>query len=104
MTVKDLLEAMGQPDKANLAQYGSNTHDQLIYYRGDRTWYVYVRNGVVSSIQNQAGGRIDLPEVAQHAKCPTPEQLKQLEFDASRISNRDNHAVQAELARARVCR
>lgn len=103
MTLKDLEAAMGQPSKANLAQYGPNTHDQLIYYRSSRTIYVYLRNGVVTSVQNQAGGEIKVGEPYREP-CPTPVQIKELEFEASRIANRDNQEMHTALAKARVCR
>ena len=41
---------------------------------------------------------------ADRAPCPTPQKIRELEFEASKISNRNNSSVQAELADARRCR
>jgi len=57
MTQSELTEALGWPNRINTGDYSSGTHDQLIFNRGDRTWYVYVTNGVVSSVQSRE--RID---------------------------------------------
>jgi hypothetical protein len=103
MTVKDLEQALGKPSRVNLAQYGPNTDDQLIYYRGNRTLYVYVRNGVVASIQNTEGGEIKVDSPSPKP-CLTPQQIRELEFEASRIVNRGNAGMHDALAKARACR
>ena len=36
--------------------------------------------------------------------CPTPQQIKSMEYDASKLSNRHNSGLQRDLANARACR
>lgn len=36
--------------------------------------------------------------------CRTPQQIESMEYEASKIANRDNRRLQAELADARACR
>jgi hypothetical protein len=62
-----------------------------------------VRNGVVTSFHDQAGAAPKVPETAE-SRCPTPQQIKAMEFEASRIANRANHRLWSQLARARACR
>ncbi|HMA10005.1 MAG TPA: DUF4124 domain-containing protein, partial [Ramlibacter sp.] len=38
------------------------------------------------------------------SNCPTPQQIKSMEYDASKLSNRHNSGMQRDLARARACR
>jgi hypothetical protein len=42
-------------------------------------------------------------EEATARGCPTPQQIKHLEFEASKIANRKHADMQARLARARAC-
>jgi hypothetical protein len=102
MTAKELEGAMGLPNVANLAQQGSDTADLFVYYRGNRTILVYVRNGLVTSIENRAGGEIG--SNAEPRQCPTPYQMKNLEFEASKIANRGDSPAARALASARACR
>ena len=37
-------------------------------------------------------------------KCPTPQQIKSMEYEASKIANRNNRISQSDLADARACR
>lgn len=83
MTQAELLEAMGQPDRANLANYNGTPHNQLIYERGGRTLYVYTDAGVVKAIQNtEAIGAARKPSV----RCPTPMEIRAMETSASSIT------------------
>ena len=105
MTGVELERAMGTPDKINAAQYGSSFHDQVIYYRNGRTLYVYLRDGVVTSIQHTEG----TPGAPIQAKpCPSAAEIRNIEFDISKISNRHNQPLQLELHKrlmdARACR
>jgi hypothetical protein len=105
MTEHELLQAMGEPDKINLAQYGANSDNQLIYYRDGRTLYVYVRNGIVTSMQNVDGNPIRWREEVQQAtrrpakQCPTANQIRDIEVAISALPNRDNKPLQVELHR-----
>jgi hypothetical protein len=38
------------------------------------------------------------------APCPTPQQLREMEYEASKIANRDNGLMQYKLGEARRCR
>ena len=99
MTRAELERAMGRPNKVNLAQYGSEMKDQLIYYTTDRTIYVYTHNYVVTAIQNTAGGEPKVytaPEV-QRKRCPSSSEIWELEIEISKLQNRGNQALQVEL-------
>ena len=102
MTQAELQRAMGNPDKVNAAQYGSELKDQLIYYTDSRTIYVYVTNGIVTAIQNTEGGR---PQATASTyptpsrACPSPRDIRNIEFELSKLENRDRPQVLAELHR-----
>lgn len=102
MTLKELKQAMGEPDKTSSSEYESGTEDELTYYRGNRTLFVSVRNGVVNSVRNTEL-RDTKPEPTR-SRCPTPQQIRDLEFEASRLDNRGNERLRRELAQARGCR
>jgi hypothetical protein len=96
MTEAELGQAMGAPDRSNLGNYGGVQSHQLIYDRGARTWYVYTRNGAVSSIQNTE--RIGVPERQRVSQpCPSPLAIRNMETSASSRSLRE--AEQVEMLR-----
>lgn len=96
MTEAELSQAMGAPDRANLGNYGGVQSHQLIYDRGTRTWFVYTRNGAVSSIQNTE--RIGGPERPRPTQpCPSPLAIRNMETSASSRSLRE--AEQVEMLR-----
>ncbi len=53
MSIAELNSAVGSPTRRNSSDYGRGTEDQLIYERGDRTLYVYARDGQVTSVQDR---------------------------------------------------
>ena len=80
MTETELLQAMGPPGRANLANYNGTPHNQLIYERGGRTLYVYTDGGVVKAIQNTES----IGSARQQAvRCPTPLEIRAMETSAS---------------------
>lgn len=91
MTVEDLQYAMGDASAINRSQTGSSAHDQYIYRRGARTVYVYVHNGLVTSIQDVSSGQT----AAVAGKCLSRREIWNLEVEASRIEIRNNEAAQA---------
>ena len=102
MTEAELLQAMGQPDRANLANYNGTPHNQLIYERGARTLYVYTDAGVVKAIQNTesiAGAR------RAAVRCLSPLEIRAMETSASSITLGEEERVQRrkEIAEARKC-
>lgn len=102
MTEVELLQAMGQPDRANLANYNGTPHNQLIYERGARTLYVYTDAGVVKAIQNSesvAGAR------RAAVRCPSPMEIRSMETSASSITLSEEERIQRrkEIAEARKC-
>ena len=103
MTEAELQQAMGNPSRANLANYNGAQHNQLIYERGGRTWYVYTDGGVVRSIQNTAsiGGA---SKVA--VRCPSNMEIRSMETSASSITLSEAERVQRrkEIAAARACK
>jgi len=102
------------PDKDNSSLYSSGRHDQLIYYQTGRTLYVYTENDVVTAVQDNEGppprpSAAALERPTRPSKvCPSDAEIRSLEIDQSMIRNRNNDALQAELARqlseARACR
>lgn len=102
MTRAELDSAMGRPDSVNTGQYGTSSQDQLVYRRGSRTLYVYVKDGVVTSIQNNQNVQ------AARKPCPTESEIKRIELDMSTLQNRDNQQLQTELrkqlAEAKACK
>jgi hypothetical protein len=115
MTYAELEREIGRPSKVNAAQYGKDFKDQLIYYTETRTIYVYTHNGIVTSIQNTDGGQRTQPTISTTAPspsrpiktCPSPSQIRDIEFELSKIEYRDKPQVLAELQRqlgaARSC-
>lgn len=107
MTRTELDQAMGSPDRVNVAQYGASLQDQLIYHRNGRTLYVYTKDGVVTSIQDTEG----MPAVRQpepSKPCASPREIRDIEIEISKIANRDNERLQTELHKrlldAKACR
>lgn len=116
MTRAELDRVMGgRPNKVNSSVYESGRKDQLIYYQTGRTLYVYTDDGVVSAVQEQQGPtEVDYanqPAPATYARparrCPTRKEIRDIEIEQSKIANRGNDRLQAELARrladAREC-
>ena len=93
MTVAQLQEAMGAATKVNAANYQGVQQDQIIYERPNETWYVYTRQGVVQSVQNQAGAPLGVPPKAQVA-CPSQHEIHNAKVSAS--SNMLGDAERAE--------
>ncbi len=111
MTTEELYRAFGQPAKVNANQYGNTRRDQLVYLKGDDTWYVYTDNGVVSAVQHRPGTNHQPPSTAGIAAapqrvCPSDIEIRNLEVAASRITitpqERADSKRQLEAARACV--
>lgn len=91
MTLEELDQAMGKPDRANLANYDGRPHNQLIYERGARTLYVYTDGGRVKAIQNSesiAGTR------KANVKCSSPMEIRSMETSASSITLSEEERVE----------
>jgi hypothetical protein len=102
MTQAELLEAMGQPDRANTANYNGVPHNQLIYERGGRTLYVYTDAGVVKAIQNtESAGGVRRVTV----RCPSPMEIRSMETSASSITLSEAERVERlrQIGEARKC-
>lgn len=83
MTESELSQAIGRPNRANLANYNGTPHNQLIYERGGRTLYVYTDAGIVKAIQNtESVGASRRAAV----RCPTPQEIRSMETSASSIT------------------
>ncbi len=83
MTTAELDEAMGQPSRVNLANYNGKQHNQLIYERGARTYYVYTDGGYVRSIQDteSVGGSRKAA-----VRCLSATEIRNMETSASSIT------------------
>jgi len=105
MTREQLYQAIGTPNKINAGQYGARSKDQLIYYRNNRTLYVYIDDGIVTSLQDTDGAS---GAASQKKPCPSAAAIRDIEIDINKLQNRDNQALQVELHKqlkeARECR
>lgn len=102
MTETELDQAMGRPDRVNLANYNGIPHNQLIYERGGRALYVYTDGGIVKSIQNTesvSGAK----RVA--VRCLTPMEIRSMETSASSITLSEAERVERlrQIGEARKC-
>lgn len=101
MSRSELDQAMGPPDRANLANYQGIPHDQLIYERGGRTLYVYTDAGIVKSIQNTEA----VGSARQPARCPSGHEIRSMETSASSITLSEDERVERlrQIGEARKC-
>lgn len=102
MTQNQLTIAMGNPSRRNTGDYGSFQSDQLIYERGGLTYYVYVRNGVVSSVQSSEGYR---STASSSKRCPTSIEIRNLQTTANSdsISESQRRELLREIRDAKEC-
>ncbi len=103
MTISELQQAMGSPDRANLANYEGTQHNQLIYERHNRTIYVYTDQGFVKAIQNtEAIGRPRLPR----APCLSALEIRNMETSANSITLSEAERVERlrQIGEAKKCR
>ena len=63
-----------------------------------------VRRDWAAELRSSPARRISAPPSDSTAHCPSPQRLRDMEFEASKIDNRYNESMQAELARAKGCR
>jgi hypothetical protein len=91
MSEAELQQAMGAPTRANLGDYEGQRNDQLIYERPGRTWYVYVQDGRVRSVQTSLSGRRGAP-AQEH--CPAPLTLRNMETSAASRSLGDEERAE----------
>lgn len=100
MSEADLYHAMGRPTRTNTGNYNGTIQNQLIYDRHDRTWYVYLTNGIVTSIQNtERIGR-------KKKECLSSTELRKLEVSASSITVQGTargEALRKEINEAKDC-
>ncbi len=81
MSIVDLDRALGAPNSLNTSDHGRGREEQRTYYRGTRTFYVYIRAGIVTAVQNTAGGD---PALAARQACPSRQEL---DNEAARLSS-----------------
>lgn len=96
MSVTDLDRALGAPQGISTSDYGRGLEEQRFYYRGVRTWYVYTKNGVVTAIQNTAGGD---PRLAARQNCPTRQEM---DNEATRLTSITLHEAERRQGRERL--
>lgn len=101
MTEDNLRMAMGTPTRKNTGNYGGRQSDQVIFERSDGTWYVYVREGLVSSIQFS-----NYPNRTHSTRrCPSSLEIRNLETAANSntVSREEMQVRQRRLAEAKAC-
>jgi len=101
MTENQLEIAMGRPHRINSGDYQGRQRDQLIYERDGVTYYVYVRDGVVSSVQRSEGYRASQPQ----KRCLNSIEIRNLETSASSstITERERRELKHEVWKAKNC-
>lgn len=110
MTTDELYRAFGQPAKVNASLYGTNRRDQLVYLKGDDTWYVYTDNGIVSAVQHRPGTNIQAsvppPATSLSRTCPSDIEIRNLEVSAGRmtITREERQEAHRQLREARACK
>lgn len=80
MTVKQLQQAMGLATKVNTDMVNGVRHEQVIFEKPDATWYVYTKNGVVTSYQHRPGAPLGQRE---RPPCPTAHEIRDAEVSAA---------------------
>ena len=102
MTRQELELAMGPPEKVNFWQSRRGQDEQLVYRRDGRMLLVYLEGNKVHRISNY-----DDSSASKKTACPTAAQIRDLEIEASKFTNRGDERKQAEIARklekARAC-
>jgi hypothetical protein len=105
MTRAELYRVFGEPHKVNASLYASGSKDQLIYLKGQDTWYVYVDNGVVVAVQHRPGSNIAY-QAAPQRQCPSEQDIRNMEVDANRQMGEtpeSRAASRRRLDEARAC-
>lgn len=83
MTREQLRRTMGSlPDVVNPSDYDGMIKEQLVYYRSDATWYVYLTNGIVDAVQQRSASPGMAP-APRAGRCPTPHEIRNAEVSAS---------------------
>ena len=99
MSEAQLRKVMGNPKKINANNYQGNQHDQWIFEKGNDRYYVYVDDGIVSSIQH----RPDEAAIFRPPKreCATELQIRNARVAANSItiSPKEREEKQAEVKR-----
>lgn len=101
MTRAEVGRVFGEPTRVNTSLYPSGRHDQLIFERQSSTIYVYTQNDIVTAIQSSEKAAMPpLPPTATQARpCPSQREIWDLEVERSKLDNRYNDRLQAELAK-----
>lgn len=86
MTSTQLQEAMGTPTKVNADNYNGTQRDQVIFERRTETWFVYLRNGMVESIQHRPGAPTGSMPAQEAGRCPSQHEIKGAITSASSIA------------------
>lgn len=100
MNEDQLRMALGTPTRINRANYQGRTSDQWVYYSRGQSWFVYVRDGRVSSFQNS-----ETTSTGSSRACPSALEIRNMETSASSvtISQEQRRALQRQVAAAKAC-
>ncbi len=90
MTRAELDAAMGRPDSEEFGPYDGTWYDILVYEVPDRTYIVFLQNGVVVAVQESR-------EPVPAKPCPTEFEKKRLEQEMNAPQNRGNKEYQKDL-------
>jgi len=103
MSLAELDLAMGQASELRAGQWGGDVVEERRYQRQGRQVSVTVQNGQVVAVQERSAAHKN-----RERPCATAREIRDLEIEISKIANRDNARLQADLqgrlAEARACR
>lgn len=109
MSATHVQRAWGSPDKINVSTGSYGRHEQWVYRRGNSgDQYVYLENGVVTSVQSPEGlASVPSPARGHRSRelCLTPHEVHDLETSASSItiSEEERQRLQARIKHAHSC-
>lgn len=101
MSRAQLDSVMGPPTRVNHSNYRGSKRDQIVYRRPDGTWYVYVADGRVESLQF-----LDRGPAPVRSNCPTALEIRNLETSASSVTITDEQrrSLRTRIDDAKRCR
>ncbi|MBH9576939.1 DUF4124 domain-containing protein [Inhella proteolytica] len=103
MSLAELDLALGRAEEVQSGQQVGGHYEHRFYSRNGRQYAVTTQNGVVTAVQERA-----LPPTERAKPCASAREIRDLEIEISKIANRDNARLQADLQRrlaeARACR
>ena len=97
MTLGELEQALGLPQRVNTGTYQSGSSEQRVYDLHNPTWYVYTKGGTVTAFQSNTS-------LKKPVQCPSSLEIRNVETSASSVTlteaQRYNYTKQLEAMRS----